>query len=66
MAIRYEETRIGNNAIIVWLDNKNKVLGWRKAKPFELYLNSRKPFMKVLEVPFSEKNREIIAFFVGK
>lgn len=49
--------------IIIWLDSKNKVLDFRKATPFTFHIPSRKPFCKVLEVPFNSNYEETIEKF---
>ncbi len=45
--------------LIIWLDNKNNVLDFRKVKPFTFHIPSRKPCRKVLEIPFNDKYKEI-------
>ncbi|MEK6844851.1 MAG: DUF192 domain-containing protein [Nanoarchaeota archaeon] len=52
--------------IIIWLDSSNNVLDFRKVNPFELHIPSRKPFHRVLEVPFKNDYLKIIKELVGK
>jgi len=52
--------------MIIWLDSKNKVLDFRKVNPFEFHIPSRKPFCRVLEVPFNDNYKKIINQFVER
>lgn len=49
--------------IIIWLDNENNVLDFRKIKPFTFDISSRKSYKKVLEIPFNNTYEEIISKF---
>ncbi len=52
--------------LIVWLNDKNNVLGSRIVRPFELSVVPEFSFKKALEVPINSKNPAILRFFVGK
>jgi len=52
--------------LMIWLDDKNSVLGARVVKPFEWSIKPTFSFTKVVEIPVNERNRELVAFFVGK
>ncbi|MFH1325230.1 MAG: hypothetical protein ABIH49_00470 [archaeon] len=52
--------------LAIWLSEKNKVLETRIIKPFNLNVNSKKPFNKLIEIPLNNKNRKITNFFVDK
>ena len=46
--------------LIIWLDDKNKVINFRKISPFIFHIPSRKPYKKALEIPFNDSNKKII------
>ena len=46
--------------IIIWLDDKNKVLGFKEVKPFTFHIPSEKSYKKVLEIPFNDSHKKII------
>ena len=50
----------------VWLDEKNEVIECKIIKPFSFGYSPKKSFVKLVEIPANEKNKKIIAFFVGK
>ena len=52
--------------LVVWLDENNKVVDFKIAKPFSFYINTDKNFVKILEIPINQKNKKIIKFFVGR
>ena len=52
--------------LVIWLDKKNNVLGFKFVKPFRFKITSRKPFYKLVEVPLNNRNKKIINYFVGK
>ncbi len=52
--------------LILWLNKKNKVVDIRIAKPFERKISTRKNFSHIIELPFNNKNKKILDFFVGK
>jgi uncharacterized membrane protein (UPF0127 family) len=52
--------------LAVWLDENNNVLEFRIVHPFEFYVKPKKLFFRLIEIPFNDKNKEVIEFFVGK
>ncbi len=52
--------------LAIWLDEKNNVVDFRVVSPFSLSVSPKKPFFRMLELPFNNKNRKIIDFFVGE
>ena len=52
--------------LAIWLDEKGGVLEWKIVKPFSLAVSSKKPFFKLIEMPFNNKNKKILEFLVGK
>lgn len=38
----------------IWLDDKNNIVDMRIVKPFRLSISSKKPFYKLLEIPFNK------------
>jgi uncharacterized membrane protein (UPF0127 family) len=41
---------------VLWLDDKNKVVDLRIVKPFELTIQSKKKFHKIVEIPLNKSN----------
>lgn len=52
--------------LVVWLDERNRVVDYKVVKPFSFSVNSRKKFIKFVEIPINRKNSGILRFFVGK
>lgn len=52
--------------LVIWLDEKNRVLETRIIRRWSLYIAPRKPFVKVVEIPYTANYDRIIGFFVGK
>jgi uncharacterized membrane protein (UPF0127 family) len=52
--------------LAIWLNEKNKVIGWKVVKPFTPSVSPKKSFSKLIEVPINDKNRKISHFFDGK
>lgn len=52
--------------IIVFLDDKNRVIEVRKIKPFVFNYTPEKKFRKFIEIPVDKKYSKEIDFFVGK
>jgi len=52
--------------LAVWLDSDDKIVGIRKMRPFEFCVGPEKKFRKLVEIPFNERNKEIINLLVGK
>lgn len=51
--------------LILWLDEKNKVINMKKIKPFQMHISSVKSYYRVLEIPFNDKYKEILKNLVG-
>jgi len=49
--------------LAIWLDDKNRVLEWKVVKPFTPNISPKKPFRRLIEVPFNEENEDILKFF---
>ena len=52
--------------LVLWLGRGNKVVDYKVCLPFRWRISTEKPFVKVIELPFNNKNRKIVDFFVGK
>lgn len=52
--------------LVLWIDDKNKVVDYRVVKPFKFSVKSKKKFKKIVEIPLNNRNKKIIKFFVGK
>ncbi len=52
--------------LILWLDEDNTVVEKKIVRPFSLSFRPSRPFRKFVEVPFNEKNRQILTFFDEK
>jgi|SRR3989344_8912961 len=52
--------------LVLWLDNKNKILEWKIVKPFSIYEKSEKKFFKILEIPISRRYFKVVNFIVGE
>jgi len=52
--------------IIVWLDDKNKIIESRIIKPFTFTVRQERKFKKLIEIPLNFENREIVKILVGK
>lgn len=51
--------------LAIWLDDKNKIIGKKIVKPFEMSISPEKPFSKLLEIPFNDKYEKVIQLLVG-
>ncbi len=51
--------------LVIWLDDKNNILGMKIAKPFQVSISFDKPFHKIIEIPINNKYKKIIGFLVG-
>lgn len=51
--------------LVLWVNEKNEVLESRVIRPFSTVIDSSQPFRKIIEIPFSRRNKGIIRFFVG-
>ena len=52
--------------LMLWLDEKNKVIEWRVIMPFSTVIRAKKKFKRVVEIPLNMRNDEIIKIFVDK
>ena len=52
--------------VVVWIDKKNNVVDLRVVKPWKFYVNTKKNFSKILEIPINRKYKEIIKELVLK
>ena len=52
--------------LIIFLDENNKVIECRIAKPFQLCIKPKEKYRKVVELPFNSKNEKIIQLFMAK
>ena len=52
--------------LMVWLDDKNKVMEMKIIRPFTSVIVPKKSFKKILELPFNERNKKNIDLLVGK
>lgn len=51
--------------LVIWLDNKNKVLDLKIVKPFKLNIFSWKDSQKIVEIPINKKYKKITELLVG-
>lgn len=51
--------------ICLWLDNENKVIDFKRVKPFTWHISSRKPYCRLLEIPFNDQYKNILKILVG-
>ena len=51
--------------LILWLDKNNKVIDFKVVEPFTFCIKQKKKFYKIVEIPFNNKNKEIIVRFIG-
>ncbi len=52
--------------IALWIDKNNVVQEISVVRPFVLSFKPKKPFRKLVEIPFNSKNSHLTRFFVGK
>jgi len=52
--------------IALWLDEKNNVIKIKRVKPFVFSIKPKQKFSKLIEIPITEKNCEIIQSLVEK
>lgn len=50
--------------LVIWLDNKNNILEVKKVNPFKFYINTKKEFNKVIEIPITKKYDLITKYLV--
>ena len=51
--------------VAVWLDEREKIIGSEVVKPFTPSVKPKKKFAKIVEIPFNERNSEVIKILVG-
>ncbi len=54
------------NFLVLWLDEKNKIVDWEVVKPFTFYINSKKNYSKIVEIPISRRYNSLVTFIVGE
>jgi uncharacterized membrane protein (UPF0127 family) len=52
--------------LILFLDSENKIVDFKVVKPFELSVNSKRNFVKAVEIPWNGRNGAIIESLVDK
>jgi uncharacterized membrane protein (UPF0127 family) len=46
--------------LILWLDDKNEIIGFKKGEPFRFRIKTNKKFSKIIEIPISKKNKNVV------
>lgn len=46
--------------LVLWLDEKNNIVDMKICRPWKFYINTKKSFSKILEIPVNEKYEKII------
>ena len=49
--------------LAVWLDEKDNVVDYKIVKPFCFSVNSKKDFVRLIEIPLNDKNKNLIFRF---
>ncbi len=49
----------------IWVDENNKIISFSTIKPFRAGISPRKPFCKLIEIPFNARYSEILQSLVG-
>ena len=72
----FEFKRYGNRPITsvfvffpflsLWLDSANNVVDFKIIRPFTPEIYAKNNFMKLVEIPFNDRNKKIIGFLVGE
>ncbi|MEA3329138.1 MAG: hypothetical protein U9Q06_00150 [Nanoarchaeota archaeon] len=52
--------------LILWLDEKNKIIDWKLVSPWKFSIKSKKKFVKFIEVPINRRHHSIVKFVVGE
>jgi len=50
--------------LVVWLDERNRVLDFQIVKQFCFYIRPRFKFRKFVEIPINERNRELVGVII--
>lgn len=51
--------------VAVWLDEREKIVGSEVVRPFTACVKPEKKFSKIVEIPFNERNSEVVKILVG-
>lgn len=51
--------------LAVWLDGRNRIIEKRIIKPFNFSIRPKKPFNRLIEIPFNKKYKAILTLLVG-
>ncbi|MGD9276433.1 MAG: DUF192 domain-containing protein [Candidatus Pacearchaeota archaeon] len=46
--------------LVLWLDERDNVVDMKICKPWKVYINTKKSFSKILEIPKNKKYEKII------
>ncbi len=52
--------------LIVWLDDKKRIVAWKKVFPFTSCVVPPKKFRHFIEIPFNSSNKKILMNFISK
>ena len=52
--------------LVLWLNDKNRVVEWKKVYPFSMGIKSSKKFSKFVEIPCNNKNKKLVRYFVER
>ncbi|MEM3074643.1 MAG: hypothetical protein QW727_01740 [Candidatus Pacearchaeota archaeon] len=50
--------------LVLWLDKKNNVADFKIVYPFLPYINTKKEYKRILEIPISKKNYNLVKIIV--
>lgn len=51
--------------LVIWIDEKNNVIDFKVVSPWKITIKPRKNFLKLIEIPFSDDNLDLIHFLVS-
>jgi uncharacterized membrane protein (UPF0127 family) len=52
--------------LILWIDEKDKIIDKRIIKPFNYKISTVKKYRKVVEIPLNNQNKRIVKLLVGE
>ncbi|MBS3094996.1 DUF192 domain-containing protein [Candidatus Pacearchaeota archaeon] len=52
--------------LAIWLDKKNKIIEYKKVKPFSFSIKPRREFKKLIEIPINKRNAKVVKTLDGK
>jgi|SRR3989344_6587504 len=52
--------------LTLWLDDNNKIIDFKVVRPFIFSISQKKKFRRIVEIPFNDKNRDLIVRFIGE